>query len=68
VKRASAVRTAQADVFENLCFSTKITESGLAWGELLPVCWGTSKSGATLPPACKESRGEIKAGVHSAND
>lgn len=44
VKRASAVRTRKANVWEDLFH--KITESGYAWGALLPVYWGATRAGS----------------------
>lgn len=56
VKRASAVRTAKANVWENLFFSTKSQKVG-RHGASSCLCAGVPRGpGATLPPACEESR------------
>lgn len=64
VKRASAVRTRKANVWENLCCATKSPKVG-THGVSPCLCAGEPAGpGATLPPACEVSRQEIKICVH----
>lgn len=56
VKRASAVRTTKANVWENLFFSTKSLKVGTNRVRSRLCAGEPPGPGATLPPACKELR------------